>query len=197
MKQTLEQFKQRPLSHSSLNSWEWNKEEWYDNYILGIKTTSKQLDFGKMIDLKIQNDLTFMPDLPRYPLMQHSMKVMFSGIPLIGIPDGLDLDKKILVDYKTGVKAWDNKRARETKQLDFYLLLLYITYKIKPEEFDCMIYWLQTVEHGDFSIQLKSETEFQTFKTRRTMLDISAKFGPYLKSTYALMCQYVKDHETL
>lgn len=194
IKQTLEQFKQRPLSWSSISSFEWDKEKWYASYILGIKDSSKELDFGKYVDLKIQQDKTFLPDLPRYEHMQYKMNVMFDGLPLVGIPDGINLtDSKELADYKTGKKAWDQKRADETGQLTFYLLLLYITHKYRPEDFDCYIHWLPTIEEGDFSIQFVKDLRIKTFKTKRTMRDLLT-FTAYVRNTYTEMIDFIHSH---
>jgi len=179
---TLKQWLEKPLSWSSYSSFLYDKERWYKNYILEEKETSKELEFGSMIDLKIQNDPTFLPTLPRYEHMQYKMKVKLKDIELVGIPDGLDLtNKKQLADYKTGKVKWDQKRANETGQLTFYLLLIYITHKIKPEEFDCFIHWLPTVENGDFTITFKKEGEIKTFKTKRTLQDILVFGGQLLK----------------
>ena len=182
----------RPLSWSAISSFEYDKEQWYRTYVLGIKQSSRELDFGSKIDQRIQDDPTFLPKLPRYPLMQHEMRATLLGIPLIGKPDGLDLDVCILADYKTGKKAWDQKRTDETGQLKMYLLLVWLTQQIPPERFTCLIHWLPTMEMGDFSIRLKG-TKVYTFETKITMQDI-LQFGVRIKKTYAAMQEYAKNH---
>lgn len=152
------------------------------------------MTFGSMIDLKIQNDRTFLPTLPRYPHMQYKMKVVFDKISLVGVPDGVALsDINELADYKTGKVAWTQKRADETKQLTFYLLLLYITKKIPPESFKCFIHWLPTEERGDFSIGLIKENDIRTFETRRTMSQV-LECGAWIKSSLLAMEKYVNEH---
>ncbi len=188
----MESFLKRSLSWSSISSFKYDKEKWYDSYILGIKQTSREMDFGSVIDKRIQKDPTFIPLLPRYPLMQHKMEVMFGGIPLIGYPDGLDIDKPTLADFKTGKVPWTKKRADETGQLTMYLLLLFITKKIKPEEFKCLIHWLPTQENGDFSISLVDENVFHTFETKRTMTDV-LKFGNLINETHKEMVAFIES----
>lgn len=186
----------RPLSWSAIASFEYDPKQWYDTYILGKKQTSKEMTFGSMIDKKIQDDPAFMPNLPRYENMQYKMKVMFGDIPLVGVPDGLNLKKsKDLADYKTGKKLWDKKRADEIGQLTFYLLLLYITLKLRPEDFKLAIHWLPTQENGDFSISLISETEFKSLYTKRTMQDLVA-FGIRINRTVKAMEDYVNKLST-
>lgn len=191
----LTKFLLRPLSYSSLSSWEWDKEQWYSSYILGIRSTSKQMTFGSIIDQKIQSDPLFMPNLPRYEHMQYKMTGIFSGIPLVCIADGVNLTKSYdVADYKTGVKPWTSKRAKDTKQLDMALLLLYINKKISPEKVALCIHWLPTTEDAEDTMKLISETEFVTIKTKRTMQDI-LNFGVYLKKTREKMIKYIENHE--
>jgi hypothetical protein len=198
MEENFKKFHERDFSWSQISSFTYSKEQWYKSYILGEKQVSEELTFGSMIDKKIQDNPSFIPNLPRYPLMQHKMKINLDGINLVGIPDGIDLQsqRKLLADYKTGRVAWTQKKAQETGQLKFYLLLIYITHKIRPEEFDCFIHWLPTkLEEGsDFSrnISLISENEFQTFHVTHTLIDI-LNFANYIKDIYKEMENYIKD----
>lgn len=188
-------LKKRPLSYSSINSFEYNPESWYRSYILGEKQQSKQMDFGSIVDKRIQEDPTFIPDLPRYPHMQWEGKVIFSDIPLIGKADGVDFDNKILSDYKTGVVEWNKKRADETEQLTMYALLVYVTKKLKPEDFVYKIHWLPTKETGDFKIAFRDDPVVPiTFDTKRTMKDI-AVFGNKIKKTVEEMERFIKSKE--
>ena len=189
-------FNKRPLSYSSINSFEYNKERWYETYILGKRQSSRQLTFGSKIDLMLQNDPNFLPQIPRDGLLQHEMVVSFNGIKLIGKPDFINLEKYILRDFKTGVVKWDKKRADETDQLTMYLFIVYIKYKIPPENFKCYIDWMPTEESGDFEIRFVEpiEQNIQQIETSRTMQDI-AKFGVKIKKIIKEMEKYVKNHK--
>lgn len=186
----------RAMSWSMMSSFEWDPEQWYQSYILGIRQTSKEMDFGSYVDKKIQSDPTFLPGLPRYEQMQYKMKAVYAGkIPLVGIPDGLNLkDKKELWDYKTGKAAWTKKRADDTGQLTFYLLLLFICHKHKPEEFECGIHWLPTREMGDFSIGFVENIDenIKSFRTKRTMADL-LEFCRRIEKTVKAMEDYVNN----
>lgn len=188
----------RPLSWSAISSFEWSAEQWYDNYILGIKTTSPELEFGSMVDKRLQVDPEYLPNVPRYPHMQHKMRSKWHDIPIIGVPDGLDFETtpKVLSDYKTGKNPWTQKKADQTGQLTMYTMLLYLTDGIKPEEWDCKILWLPTAYTPDFKIDFRNPTdpELITFNTKRTMLDM-LKFGQRIKDTYALMQRYVEQRQ--
>ena len=59
--------------------------------------------------------------------------------------DGIDFEKKILIDYKTGKKPWTKGRAKKTGQLSMYLFCLWLADPtIKPEEWKLGIHWLPT-----------------------------------------------------
>lgn len=187
---------ERPMSWSSLSSFDWDPSAWYRRYILGEEQTSPEMTFGSMVDKRLQDDPLYLPHVPRYPLMQHVMRGTVSGIPIIGVPDGLNLAEPNLADYKTGKKPWTIKRANETGQLTWYLLLIELTEKIKPEAFDCFIHWLPTANHPDFTINFRNpdDPELITFRTTRSSLD-TLMFRKRITDTYKAMQEYVEAHE--
>lgn len=186
----------RPLSWSAISSFEWSKEQWYDTYILGIRQESKEMSFGNYVDKKLQEDPLFLPEVDRYPVMQHRMSVVFNKVPLIGYADGYD-PGKIIADYKTGKKAWNQKRADETGQLTCYAFLTYLIEKIPPSELTLRIVWLPTAEHGDFSIGFRdSPVVPYVFETKRTMLDI-LQFGQRISRRLKEMEAYVINRQAL
>lgn len=179
------------LSWSSISSFEWDPEQWYQSYIKGIRQESKELFFGSFVDKKIQDDPNYLPAVERYPIMQHEMRIMFDGIPLVGFADGYD-PGKTLADYKTGKKAWTQKRADETGQLTMYAFMLYLIDKVRPADMTFRIVWLPTVESGDFSIQFKDDpVKPKVFNTTRSMLDI-LQFGQRIKATLDAMQSYAQ-----
>lgn len=204
----------RPLSWSAISSFDWNPKRWHDKYVLKIEEPkSAELVFGSMVDKRIQEDPTFLPDLVRYPVMQHEMRAEFDGIPLIGFADTyrqcvlcnsteafIDHDRDAckgfsLRDYKTGRKAWDQKRADETGQLTMYTFMLYLMDKIKPEEVELYIDWLPThIEEGQ--IQFIEEGDIRTFKTSRSMHDV-LKFGQRIKTVWKAMEEYATKMDNL
>lgn len=198
-KQHLDKLHSINLSPSSINSFLYDKEQWFDSYILGNFQGSPEMEFGSMIDLKIQNDPTFLPKLPRYEKMQERLAVVLSGIKLVGKPDGFNLTKSFdLWDYKTGRNPWTQKKVDDCLQLKFYLLLIYITYNIPPEKFTCGIHWLPTKkeETGDFkvTISLIKEDDIKSFKTKYTMADLLS-FIKDIKDIYKQMEKYCKKHD--
>lgn len=194
-------FKSRPLSPSCINSFLYDKDKWYETYILNKRQTSEELTFGSMIDKRLETDPTFMPEVPRCPMLQHNMTALFSGIHLTGKPDALDLDNYILRDYKTGKNKWDKKRADESLQLTFYLFLVYLNYKIPPDKFCCYIDWMETTKisiakkglsKGEYKIEFVKNMKVKHIKTKRTMSDL-IKLGNLIKNIVQEMKEYVDN----
>lgn len=205
--------KDRPLSWSAISSFEWNKAQWYRKYVLKeLPEDTPELLFGKAIDEKIQEDHKFLPELIRYPILQHKMTGTFNGIPLLGFGDtyrepGVYTNQKInnknalivstpaIRDYKTGRKPWTQKRADETGQLTIYLFMLYLEDKIQPEDVECYIDWLPT-HYVDGKIAFIEPVTIHTFKTKRTMQQVLA-FGQRIKDTWAAMEQYAAQQASM
>ena len=187
---------QRAVSWSMLSAWEYDPEDWYRRYVLGIKSTSAAMEFGNYVDKRLQEDPKYLPHVPRYHIMQHKMEAKLGKINLVGVADGYDpMPPPDLADYKTGMKIWDQKRADEHGQFDFYLLLLWLTEQIRPEEVNIFVHWLPTRESGGFKIELVSEKEdgLLTFPTSRNMQQILA-FGGRIQKAHKAMQAYAKAH---
>lgn len=184
----------RAISWSQKSSFDWDPEQWFESTILGKRQTSREMTFGSEIDKRFQEDPTFLPELPRYGMLQHKMEAKLSKFKIVGVPDDLSLgaDPK-LFDLKTGKKAWDQARAEATGQLKMYLLLVWLNYKIPPEKFTCGIHWLPTYERGDFSIALIEPIVPQTFYVNITMRDV-LEFGVDLEKTVVKMKAYAEGH---
>lgn len=194
-KERMKKWKDRPFSWSQISSFEYDPEQWYKRYFLNEEQyESEEMKFGKMIGERLASDPKFLPAVPRLSKFEHGFKVMFGAICLVGYGDsfcGITLRK--LKEYKTGVKAWTQKRADEHGQIDMYLLMHYITTKIRPEEMDCELVWLPTErkEGGDFkvTIRLIEPVVPQIFKTKRTMSQILA-FGSRINRVHKEMEKY-------
>lgn len=180
-------LEKRPLSWSAISAFSdpdyGNPEKWYQGYVLGIKDPpSKEMIFGSMVDRRIQTDLEFLPELERYPIMQHKMQPVYEGIPLIGLADHWSPFEKRLADDKTGRVAWTKKKADETGQLTLYAAMLYLEEGIKPEEIEFAIRWLPTVLTDNGMVQFADPFEIQHFKSTRSMVDILKMLGKVKKT---------------
>lgn len=189
-------FNIRPLSWSQLSAFAYNPDEWYRRYVLNEKTPpNKEMLFGKFIGDSLSSDPNFLPQVPRLSKYEHELKVVFNGIKMVGYMDAFcDDTKKVMYEFKTGKKAWDQKRADTHGQIDMYLLMHYITTKIPPEQMEVKLVWLPTREDGDFTIQLVEPCIPQIFTTKRTMTDI-LNFGVYINQTVKEMEDYISTRK--
>lgn len=191
--------RKRPVSWSFISSFEWSPEQWYQTYVLGIRQSSRQMEFGSYVDKRLQDDANFLPEVIRYQNLQHKMLAKLGKVPLIGLTDAMQLDHfgdwAKVRDYKTGVKAWTQQRADETGQLTMYCLLLWLTEKVRPEDVELYIDWLPTKEMGDYTIGFRDrKPKPVTFQTKRTMKQV-LEFGERINRTLIAAEEYCKNHE--
>ncbi len=182
----------RPLSWSAISSFEYDPEQWYRKYVLGqTDPASKEMLFGSEIGNKLASDPTFMTCVPRLSLFEFELNAKFGKIPLIGYIDSYELHTDLL-EFKTGKKPWTQKRADDHGQLDMYLLMLHLTYNVKPHDVQCSIVWMPTQETGDFQISLIDPNKVHIFPTKRSMSDI-LRFGMRINETYKKMDEYCQN----
>lgn len=188
-----ELLQSRPLSWSAISRFEYNPEEWYQKYILGIvDTDNKEMIFGKLFAKSIEDGKPLAP-ISIVGKAEHVFKVVFNGIPLIGFVDNFCTEtNRKLREYKTGKKPWDQKRVDAHGQIDMYLLMNYITNKVRPEEVECALEWIPTIETGDFKIEFAYPITVHHFKTKRTLSDI-INFGARINSIVNAMQTYVNS----
>ena len=106
--------------------------------------------------------------------------------------DNSDIPKKKMAEFKTGKVKWTQKRVDELGQIDMYLLMLYITHKIRPEDMTVHLYWLPTKENGDFSISFVEPFRVKSFRTCRTMTQI-LEFGVFINKIQKEMIDYCEQ----
>jgi len=199
-KARIKKWKERALSWSQISSFEYDPEQWFQGYFMEQKSAENaEMKFGKYVGEKLASDPKYLPFVPRLSKFEHEFRVVFGKIPLVGFADSFcALERKKLYEYKTGVKKWDQKRADTHGQIDMYLLMHYITTKIRPEEVACKLVWLPTKrsESGDFEVTISFiepiEDNHKVFNTKRTMKDILA-FGSRINSVYKKMEEYATE----
>lgn len=194
----LDRLHSRPISWSNISSWEYDKKQWARKYLDLIKDPpSREMVFGSMIGKKLETDPTFLPQIERHSKMEHEFKASISGITLIGYADTFcDVTHTKLGEFKTGKKAWDQKRVDEHRQITMYCLMNFIAMKVKPEDVEIKLWWMPTVELEDFSIAFVEpiEENIRSFTTQRTMKDI-LHFAAYIKKVYAEMEEYALSYQ--
>ena len=183
---------ERPLSWSQISSFKYRPSQWYAQYVYGEEEPpSKEMLFGKEQGELFASDPNHIPELPRLPVFEYELKTDFNGVPMIGYIDSVCLETKKLYEYKTGRKKWDHKRATDHGQIDMYLLMLWLTKKIKPEDISAHIFWLPThIKDGE--VAYVEPLKVHKFKANRTMADI-LRFGQKIIETRKAMEEYYNN----
>ena len=168
----IKKFLSRPLSWSSINSFQYDKNEWYEKYINGKKgRTTGPLVFGKNVGERLASEPQFLPGVPRLKEYEHELNVSIGKIPCIGFLDNFDLETKTFSEFKTG-KKWTQDKANKHGQLDMYAAMIYLKYGIRPEDLSISLIWLPTEEQQDFRTDFVKDMKPIIFEIRKSMRDI-------------------------
>lgn len=189
-----DRFKTRPASYSFFNSWEWNKDEWYDNYILGKrKEANDAMLFGSLIGDAIGTLDNPIPGLDPAGVKEYEFKASLGDVHLVGYADHYCPIHKILNENKTSdnTTRWTQKTVDDHTQIDMYLLMLWLSKKVKPQEVTVFLNFIPVRIVG-VGYKLLEPPIFTTFKTKRTMRQI-LEYGAYIQKTVALMEAYVES----
>ena len=199
----------RDFSWSQISSFEYSPEQWYRSYWLGEKDPpSEEMKFGSWVGKQLETNADFLPMIRRRPHMEYKFRVQYGKRWLVGYADSFCEDTPALEEYKTGVKAWDQKRVDDHGQIDMYLFMRYLATAQKPEDFEITLWWMPTTskrkfekETGDLKITVgfvdNIEENIKSFSTKRTMNDLVGVDGiaARITRTWKEMEEYAMDHE--
>ena len=189
-------WKARPYSWSQHSSFrDYDKEEWYQSYIMGIKKPSnRRMDFGSQVGKRIETDPNYIPQLPR-GVMEHGINVFMDDIELTGFMDSYIPEEIHIHEFKTSSPTgWTQDKVDNHHQLTFYCLLLLLKESIKPEDVKITLHHMVTEESGDFSIKFAAPFSLNSYPTKRTIRDV-LMFGAEIVNQRKEMEQYILDHE--
>ncbi len=180
-----------------------NREEWFEKYVLGIRSTkiTPYMTFGTEVGEKLVADKKFLPEVPRFPIFEQELHGVIGSVELVGHLDGFGLEKKLLGEYKTSSnpKTWTQKTVDEHDQILFYCLLIWLNYKIRPEDLTITLTYIpcKLVSKSDKKLQtiydkkvVLTGEKAKTFKTKRTMRQVLA-FANTIKNAHAEMREYI------
>ena len=188
------EVRNRPLSWSAISQFAYNKEQWFDKYVLGKQLPiTPELEFGKKFADAIEAGQPLAP-VTLLSKVEQPFEVVFGDIPLIGYADTFDdVNKNHLGEYKTGKKKnpWNQKRVDEHGQITMYYLMNYITNKIHPKDMKAFLEWIPTQENGDYTISLMEPVTVYHFETKRDMNDL-LKFMNLINTTVQEMESYAQ-----
>lgn len=163
------------LSWSQMSVWKQNKARYEKEYFAsGEKLKSDFLDFGSSISSQIEDGTIakVLPDLEVYPSIEHEIKVIINGVPVLIYIDSFRPEDLNFREYKTGkwgktkggkrVAAWDRAKVQKHGQLLFYASGIRAKYGKMPER--CDLDWIPTKEEEHEKVE--NDSPFSSRKKR-------------------------------
>ena len=191
----IEKFLKRPLSWSSISSFRYDPDEWYEKYINGKRgRNTGPIVFGKNVGERLATEQTFLPEVPRLKEYEHELSVKIGKIQCIGFLDNFDLESKSFAEFKTG-KKWTQDKANKHGQIDMYAAMIYLKYGIKPEDLKISLIWLPTEEQQDFRTDFVKDMKPVIFPVKKTMRDILS-FMADIQVIHKEMQEYILQKST-
>src|SRR6056297_2398400 len=189
-----ERFQQRALSHSQLSSWEYDKVNWYNSYVLGMKQppTAEMLAGSKIGDA-IGTPDSPLPELNPPGVKEYALQYDWEGIPLIGYADHFCPDMLELHENKTSPnkKRWTQSKVDKHDQLTMYALLLHLKEGIEPEDITMYLNFIPVCLTG---VTLNVCGGYRQFETKRTKQDL-VRYQQYIRDTIEQMDEYIRSRE--
>lgn len=164
------------LSYSQMNSWKWSQKKYKETYFEGKPyPTNPAMIFGKdfseiMDDKKKTDDVIIqgvVSLMPRYDTSEKEIRESIEGIKLLGYLDSYCSKTHDLYEYKTGKTPWTQYRVDEADQLTFYSMLVYLKYKVIPENISLI--WAETEIDDD---KVRFTGNVKRFETSRELADV-------------------------
>ena len=188
---SITRFLTRPLSYSQLASWEYNKEEWYRNYILGKRSpASAEMLAGTTIGDQIGTE-TCPLGLANIGIKEYALLGMVDDIKLVGYIDIYNPETKHLHENKTSpnVKRWNQRKADEHGQLTMYALLLEQQEGTPPEQIAMYLNFVPLRLAG-VTYTTYTPIVWKQYETRRTSEQVAA-YKDYIRQTVKAMQEYI------
>jgi hypothetical protein len=162
------------ISYSQLVSYESGR--YYDEYILGNRRKSIEMDFGKKIADGLKNgskdkDVEFvLMWTPPVRKREEEIVEIIDGIKIKAYLDGRE--KNNIYEYKTGRVPWTQLKVDNSDQLTVYSMLYWNRHRKHPKN---TLIWIPTKKDGN-KVMLTGDIPI-TFHTKRTIAD----YGPMIK----------------
>lgn len=197
MSKFTDRFIERPASYSFFSSWEYDKEEWYQNYFKDNKEPANAaMKFGTLVGDSIGTPNSLVPTLTPPGIKEYELRATIAGIQCVGYCDHYCPKTKTLHENKTtaNTKKWNKQSVDNHKQLDMYALLLMLQDKTHPSEVKMFLNYIPVLKKGLGEFKLPEPATYIQFPTKRTALQV-ANYANYIKQTVIEMEQWVKLRE--
>lgn len=192
-----DRFKDRPLSHSQLESFKYDEDRWFNTYILGEKVEpNATMRFGTLVGDSIGTDKSMVPELTPPGVKEYKLtgyiRDNLGDIHLVGYADHYCDQTLVLHENKTSDnrKKWNQESVDKHPQLTMYALLLFTQDKISPKDLKMFLNYIPTELTG-VNYRLPDPVEYFQWETKRTNLQV-AEYVQYIKDTVADMDMVIK-----
>ena len=186
-------WKKRKVSWSQIASWEYDKEQWFSKYVLGIgQESNAQMEFGRVIGEKLASDPSFLPEVLRYEVFEKEFNTRLSNFVITGYLDSYCPNTHNFYEYKTSSNPnkWNQKSVNNHGQLLFYKALIYLCEKVRPEDIKCKLFYIPVNQSGSFEMEITKNSKIQSFDLNNTTTMEVLKFLNYIKRTRKEMESY-------
>jgi len=180
------------LSWSSFQAFrDYDKGEWYKRYVLGERGPSNPaMDAGRVIGERLATDPGYLPSVPRPEIYEQELRAKLGEIDLVGHLDGWSPSVPAILEYKTtqNKSRWNFDSVQSHGQIDFYCLLVWLNFKIKPEDLKLSLTAIHLKEDGGFKLAPTGVVE--VIPTFRSMAQI-LRFAAEIKVIHSEMQKFV------
>lgn len=158
----------RSYSWSQHSSYAYSQEQWFDSYILNIRGSSPQMEFGNVVGGKLASEPTYLPAIPRQTHMEYEVRTKLGKLELVGFFDSYHPKKRIMEEYKTSSNEnkWNKDSVEEHGQLTYYCMLLMLKEKVPPESVQITLHYIPVSMDSFFEMSVSGPV--QHFPTKRT-----------------------------
>ena len=195
----LDRFEKRPLSHSQLATFEYDKDAWFRRYVLGESSPpNPAMLFGSKIGDQIGTPESPVPDLTPCGVKEYPLKAEVEGIYLVGYADHFCPQCLTLHENKTSdnPKRWTQGKADKHTQIDMYLLMLYLSEGVPPEHVTAYLNFIETRPTG-LGYRLHKTPRWKQYRVRtKTLADLDS-YTEYLLATVEAMHNYIEERQQL
>ena len=194
MSALIEKWEARPYSWSQHSSFKFNKQQWFNKYVLGIESpASIAMIFGNTVGDTLGTPTSMVPKLTYHPkaIKEYELKPKLNGVELIGYCDFYTPEIIHLDENKTSAnpKKWTRKSVHQHGQMDMYALMLMLQDNVTPEKLTMALHYIPVDETEDGDLYLATPDIFHSFPTSRTLQQVLA-FGNEIHSVRAEMKAY-------
>lgn len=172
-KKQIEKWRERRFSWSQISSWQYDKWQWYNKYILDKRESANAaMLFGNVAGDSLGTKESLVPKLKfhKKAIKEYKLTPKMNDVELIGYCDFWTPEVVLLDENKTSQnkKKWTKESVDDHGQLTMYALMLLLQDNVVPEKMKIRLHYIPVHEDGAFDIVVTDPDIFYTYETKRT-----------------------------